>query len=225
MSNPKFYELQRLRKSTWDTPRFVRGYDITTNDQLALPRALRHDIGGIVDGAGSKLIVTDDRNPGQEIEVAFAGQLDNRQSVAVSALLAHDDEVLVRIMAAGADQQVVYLSGGNQQKVLLAKWFAQRPRLLIVDEPTKGVDVGARADIYEVLRDLAAHGIALLVVSSDLPEVLALAQRIVVLCEGRTVGELPGGTATEEDVLRLATRYTASVAPPTALAHAALVEA
>ncbi|HYI21373.1 MAG TPA: DEAD/DEAH box helicase family protein, partial [Candidatus Limnocylindrales bacterium] len=95
MANPKFYELQRLRKSTWDTPRFVRGYDITTDDRLSLPRGLRHDIGGIIDGAGSKLIVTDDRNPGQEIEVAFTGQLDNRQSVAVSALLAHDDGVLV----------------------------------------------------------------------------------------------------------------------------------
>ena len=95
MANPKFYELQRLRKSTWDTPRFIRGYDITTDDQLALPRGLRHDIGGILDRAGSQLIVTDDRNPGREIEVAFTGQLDHRQSVAVSALLAHDDGVLV----------------------------------------------------------------------------------------------------------------------------------
>jgi len=95
MANPKFYELQRLRKSTWDTPRFIRGYDITTNDQLALPRGLRHDISGIIDRAGSQLIVTDDRNPGREIEVTFTGQLDHRQSVAVSAILSHDDGVLV----------------------------------------------------------------------------------------------------------------------------------
>ena len=100
------------------------------------------------------------------------------------------------------------LSGGNQQKVLLAKWLALEPELLIVDEPTRGVDVGARAEIYRILRDLAREGIALLVVSSDLPEVLALADRIVVMADGRTVGDLPGETASEESVLRLATRFT-----------------
>ncbi|WP_292461656.1 ATP-binding cassette domain-containing protein, partial [Mesorhizobium sp.] len=104
------------------------------------------------------------------------------------------------------------LSGGNQQKVLLAKWLAMEPRLLIVDEPTRGVDVGARSEIYRLLRGLAEKGVALLVVSSELPEVLALADRIVVMAEGRTVGELPGEGATEEQVLRLATRFTSSVA-------------
>ena len=74
----------------------------------------------------------------------------------------------------------------------------QEPKLLIVDEPTRGVDVGARAEIYRLLRELADRGVALLVVSSDLPEVLALADRIVVMAEGRTVGELPGDGATEE---------------------------
>ena len=87
-----------------------------------------------------------------------------------------------------------YLSGGNQQKVLLAKWLARQPRILIVDEPTRGVDVGSKADIYRILRDLAASGMALLVVSSDLPEVLALAHRIVVMSEGRVAGELDAAT-------------------------------
>jgi ribose transport system ATP-binding protein/rhamnose transport system ATP-binding protein len=118
----------------------------------------------------------------------------------------------LRIVTPGVRQIVGNLSGGNQQKVLLAKWLAMEPRLLIVDEPTRGVDVGARSEIYRLLRALAAKGVALLVVSSDLPEVLALADRIVVMAEGRTVGELPGETATEEQVLRLATRFTASVA-------------
>ena len=104
------------------------------------------------------------------------------------------------------------LSGGNQQKVLLAKWLAMEPNVLIVDEPTRGVDVGARSEIYRLLRGLADRGVALLVVSSDLPEVLTLADRIVVMAEGRTVGELPGDGASEEQVLRLATKYTASVA-------------
>jgi ribose transport system ATP-binding protein/rhamnose transport system ATP-binding protein len=117
----------------------------------------------------------------------------------------------LRIATPGVRQIVGNLSGGNQQKVLLAKWLAMEPRLLIVDEPTRGVDVGARSEIYRLLRELAARGVALLVVSSDLPEVLALADRIVVMAEGRTVGELPGEGATEEQVLRLATRYTASI--------------
>jgi ribose transport system ATP-binding protein/rhamnose transport system ATP-binding protein len=100
------------------------------------------------------------------------------------------------------------LSGGNQQKVLIAKWLALDPRLLIVDEPTRGVDVGARAEIYRLLRDLAARGVALLVVSSDLPEVLALADRVVVMADGRLAGEIPGSEATEEAILQLATRHT-----------------
>jgi ribose transport system ATP-binding protein/rhamnose transport system ATP-binding protein len=118
----------------------------------------------------------------------------------------------LKIVTPGVHQIVGNLSGGNQQKVLLAKWLAMEPGLLIVDEPTRGVDVGARSEIYRLLRALAAKGVALLVVSSELPEVLALADRIVVMAEGRTVGELPGEGASEEDVLRLATQYTASVA-------------
>jgi superfamily II DNA or RNA helicase len=95
MANPKFYELQRLRKSTWDTPRFIRGYDLTLDDRLVLPRGLRHTIAAIVERAGSRLVVTDGRNPGNEIDVAFTGELTTRQSTAVGALLAHDDGVLV----------------------------------------------------------------------------------------------------------------------------------
>lgn len=101
-------------------------------------------------------------------------------------------------------RKVVFLSGGNQQKVLLARWLVERPRLLIVDEPTRGVDVGARAQLYEILRELAAQGTALLVVSSDLLEVLAIAHRIVVLAEGRIAGELDVSDADEASLLRLA---------------------
>jgi len=95
MVNPKFYELQRLRKSTWDTPRFIRGYDLTLDDRLVLPRGLRHTIAAIVERAGSRLAVTDGRNPGREIDVPFTAELTTKQSTAVGALLAHDDGVLV----------------------------------------------------------------------------------------------------------------------------------
>jgi ABC-type sugar transport system ATPase subunit len=110
----------------------------------------------------------------------------------------------LRIATPGVDREVRYLSGGNQQKVLLAKWLARHPRILIVDEPTRGVDVGSKADIYRILRDLADGGMAILVVSSDLPEVLALAHRIVVMSEGRVAGELDAAAATEIAILELA---------------------
>jgi L-arabinose transport system ATP-binding protein len=110
----------------------------------------------------------------------------------------------LRIASPSVDREVRYLSGGNQQKVLLAKWLAREPRILIVDEPTRGVDVGSKADIYRILRDLAAKGMALLVVSSDLPEVLALAHRIVVMSERRVVGEIDAADATEVAILELA---------------------
>ena len=97
------------------------------------------------------------------------------------------------------------LSGGNQQKVLLARWLLTRPALLLLDEPTKGVDVGAKFEIHEAVRAQAAKGMGCLMVSSDLPEVLTLSHRIVVMREGRVQGELPGAGATEEAVMRLAT--------------------
>jgi ABC-type sugar transport system ATPase subunit len=97
------------------------------------------------------------------------------------------------------------LSGGNQQKCVAGKWLTTSPVVLLLDEPTKGVDVGAKFEIHNLIRARAAEGMACLVVSSDLPEVLALADRILVMREGRLRGELPGTTATEENVMALAT--------------------
>ena len=110
-----------------------------------------------------------------------------------------------RIKAVSVDALPDSLSGGNQQKIVAAKWLATSPRVLLLDEPTKGVDVGAKFEIHELVRDQAAKGLAVLVVSSDLPEVLALADRIVVMREGRVQGELAGADATEEAVMQLAT--------------------
>jgi len=110
----------------------------------------------------------------------------------------------LRVRTPGVDQRVDHLSGGNQQKVLLAKWIARNPGVLIIDEPTRGVDVGARTEIYEVIRELAANGTAVLMVSSDLIEVLSLSDRIVVMAEGHTTGHIAGHGATELAVLELA---------------------
>jgi rhamnose transport system ATP-binding protein len=110
-----------------------------------------------------------------------------------------------RVRAAGPGAMPDSLSGGNQQKVVLAKWLATNPRVLMLDEPTKGVDVGAKFEIHEIVRRQAARGLGCLVVSSDLPEVLALCHRVIVMREGRTQGELIGEAADEESVMHLAT--------------------
>ncbi|MFG3229238.1 sugar ABC transporter ATP-binding protein [Kitasatospora sp. NPDC048194] len=110
----------------------------------------------------------------------------------------------LRVRAPSVEAEVRTLSGGNQQKVVLARWLARRPDLLILDEPTRGVDIGAKAEIYQIIADLAREGTAVLVISSELPEVLGLADRVVVMQNGRTTGELPRERATEEAVLALA---------------------
>jgi rhamnose transport system ATP-binding protein len=110
-----------------------------------------------------------------------------------------------RVKAESPDSPPDSLSGGNQQKVLIAKWVATKPRVLLLDEPTRGVDVGAKAEIHRRIQELADAGLACVVVSSDLPEVLTLADRILVMREGRLQGELRGDAATEESVMHLAT--------------------
>ena len=103
-------------------------------------------------------------------------------------------------------QEVRLLSGGNQQKVVIAKWLLRNCDILIFDEPTRGIDVGAKAEIYRLLQSLAASGKAIIVISSELPEVLRLSHRIAVMCEGRLTGFLPGGPdTTQEQIMRLAT--------------------
>ena len=109
------------------------------------------------------------------------------------------------IRTPSARQRIALLSGGNQQKVLLARWLETRPRVLIVDEPTRGIDIGAKAEIHALLRRLCDDGIGVLVISSELPEILGLCDRILVLHEGRLAGELFANDASEEAVMRFAT--------------------
>ena len=110
----------------------------------------------------------------------------------------------LRVRTPTIEQEVSTLSGGNQQKTVLARWLAREARVLILDEPTRGVDVGAKADIYAIIDKLAMGGSAILVISSELPEVLGLADRIIVMQGGRITGELARDTATEEKILSLA---------------------
>jgi ABC-type sugar transport system ATPase subunit len=108
------------------------------------------------------------------------------------------------IRASGPDQATWQLSGGNQQKIVLAKWLRTGPRVLLLDEPTRGIDVGARTEIYRLIRDLAAQGLAVVLVSSDLPEVMGLSHRVLVCRTGRVVGELTGADINEEAIMTLA---------------------
>ena len=97
------------------------------------------------------------------------------------------------------------LSGGNQQKVVLAKWLTADCDVLMVDEPTRGIDVGAKSEIYALLNRMAQQGKAILMISSELPEVLRMSHRVLVMCEGRITGELSAGEATQEKIMTFAT--------------------
>ncbi len=101
-------------------------------------------------------------------------------------------------------QQVGNLSGGNQQKVVLAKWLATQPKVLLLDEPTRGIDINAKKEIYTIIDELAHSGLGVVMVSSELPEILAIADRILVLADGQLTAEFCHGEATEEKVLKAA---------------------
>lgn len=111
----------------------------------------------------------------------------------------------LNIRTPGADQLVKNLSGGNQQKVVIAKWLETRPKVLIMDEPTRGVDVGAKAEIYNIMTMLAAEGVGIVMISSELPEILGMSDRVLVMHQGRIAGEMPIEEATQEKIMAYAT--------------------
>ena len=110
----------------------------------------------------------------------------------------------INIKTPNKEQFIKNLSGGNQQKVILAKWLMLSPEVLIIDEPTRGIDVGAKKEIYELLNELKASGKAIIMISSDLPEVLGISDRIMVMSEGRISGELNRDEANQESIMKLA---------------------
>ncbi|MCH8047945.1 MAG: sugar ABC transporter ATP-binding protein [Planctomycetes bacterium] len=119
--------------------------------------------------------------------------------------IARDMIQRLAIRTPGAEQTVQYLSGGNQQKVVLGKWLAMRPRVLLMDEPTRGVDVGAKQEIYRMMERLASKGVAILFVSSEMEEILNMSDRALVMHEGRIAGELSRDQLSEESIMQLAT--------------------
>lgn len=134
------------------------------------------------------------------------GIMSRRREVDASQHLAQR----LNIRATSMRQTVGRLSGGNQQKVMLSKWLIERPQILIIDEPTKGVDVGTKAEVHQLLRQLADQGVGIMFISSELPEILGLAQRILVMYEGRIRGELLADETDEQTIMTLASGYEAA---------------
>ncbi|MHA7135604.1 sugar ABC transporter ATP-binding protein [Oerskovia turbata] len=130
---------------------------------------------------------------------AVTPRSSDRRAKAIPGILSSLD-----LVSRSKDAEVQYLSGGNQQKVVLAKWLVTDPSVIVLDEPTRGIDVGAKRAVYDLMRTLTARGVAILLISSELPEVVAMADRILVMRDGRLAGELPAGSD-EEAIMALAT--------------------
>jgi ribose transport system ATP-binding protein len=184
-----------LAKALFGAEPFTRG-EMTP----CRPRSVREGV-----AAGIGLVTEDRKTEGLALRqsvrdnaLLVARALGHRRRNRVRELLEQ-----VRLTPPRQDQEVRYLSGGNQQKVVLAKWMTVAPDVLLFDEPTRGVDVGAKAAIHDLMRRLADDGMAIMMISSELPELIGMSDRIVVLRDGRITGTLPGGAA-EEAVMRLA---------------------
>jgi ABC-type sugar transport system ATPase subunit len=193
-----------LMEAVFGVNPFTRG-TMTVNERAVRPRSPRSAV-----RAGIAMITEDRKATGLALNQSI---LDNalgpvravfprrtgRARREVPGLLSN-----LAVAARALDQEVQFLSGGNQQKVVLARWLATQPKVVLMDEPTRGIDVGAKHAIYELMRVLAKEGVAILMVSSELPEVIGMADRILVMRDGRLAGELPPGS-TEEQVLQLGT--------------------
>jgi ribose transport system ATP-binding protein len=163
---------------------------------------------------GIYLVPEDRRNAGLIIEIPIRENvtLPSLDRYARSGLIALDRErtaakeicTKLNVKAPSVEERVMNLSGGNQQKVVLAKWLSLEPRVLIFDEPTRGVDVGAKAEIYALMRELAKNGVAILMISSDMEEVLHISDRVAVMHEGVLTGILERSECAEESIMQLA---------------------
>ena len=134
-------------------------------------------------------------------EISERGIVNNNAEVKV----ANEYKASLNIKTPSVEQKVSNLSGGNQQKVCLGKWLFVGPNVLILDEPTRGIDVGAKYEIYTIMTDLVKQGMSIIMISSELPEILGMSDRIYIVASGRIAGELPIKDATQEKIMRMAT--------------------
>jgi len=191
----------------------IDGYDRGSVELLGRPLRPRDPQAAIDAGIG--FVPEDRRKQGlvMDLSVARNATLTLRNSLARFGLINGARERAVaaewtkrlQVKTGSQEYAVATLSGGNQQKVVLAKWLATEPKLLIVDEPTRGIDVGTKAEVHRLLSDLAGRGIAILMISSELPEVLGMADRVLVMHEGRITAQLDRADATPEAVMHAAT--------------------
>ncbi|MGC4808689.1 sugar ABC transporter ATP-binding protein [Micromonospora sp. DT233] len=199
-----------------EVARAVFGVDrYDAGEVLVAGRAVPAGRPGRAIAAGMALVPEDRRQQGlvMELSVQRNATLARRRALSRLGLLlggaeraeAHTWTRRLRVKAARLSASVATLSGGNQQKVVLAKWLATEPRVLIVDEPTRGIDIGTKAEVHRLLTELAGEGLAILMISSELPEVLGMADRVLVMREGRLVRELPRAEADENTVMLAAT--------------------
>ncbi|WP_035768397.1 sugar ABC transporter ATP-binding protein [Arthrobacter castelli] len=157
-----------------------------------------------------------DRNVKENIALSSLGRFSGGGFMKGKAMAAKAQELVgtLRIKTPSVNQPARNLSGGNQQKVVIAKWLLKDCDILIFDEPTRGIDVGAKEEIYTLLNELASQGKSIIMISSELPEVLRLSHRIVVMCEGRVAGSLSNDEADQENIMEMATRFGADDVVP-----------
>ncbi len=188
----------------------VRGRKVT----IKSPRdAVRHGIGYLSEDR-KRYGLTLDMDVETNIVLAAFQRFLNRIGVVQQAKIratAHRFVEMLAIKTPSLQQKVKNLSGGNQQKLVIAKWLTADTDILIFDEPTRGIDVGAKSEIYRLLNDLARQGKSIVMISSELPEILRMSHRIIVMCEGRITGELSSADATQEKIMQFATQRSAVV--------------
>jgi len=182
---------------------WIEGRKVTINS----PRdAIAHGLGFVPEDRKAQGLFLN-MAVGQNVTISALGELERLGFIDFGRMRRLAQEYVERldIRTPGLGQQVRNLSGGNQQKTVIARWLTLHPRVLILDEPTRGIDVGAKAEIHELMRALARDGVAVLMISSELPEILAVSDRIVVMREGRLVGELSRTEATQNQIMFHAT--------------------
>ncbi|RKP54806.1 multiple monosaccharide ABC transporter ATP-binding protein [Pararobbsia silviterrae] len=177
--------------------------DGKTVDVSTIGKAIQHGIAYVTeDRKGSGLVLEQEIRKNVTLanlaDVSERGVIDEN----AEAKVARQYRESLRIRSSGIEQRVVNLSGGNQQKVVLSKWLFTKPRLLILDEPTRGIDVGAKYEIYTIIDELARRGEGILMISSEMPELLGMCDRIYVMNEGRFVAELDRNEASQERIMR-----------------------